>query len=241
MTLSELQRTVVKEAYAAYFKEPSAQQKVHAKEVMQDPTAPATTVLIAARYLLGPTFLSYEPETIWLELDPCNANRDKVMAGIALAMTPSFYWDYRVFAGTVHALNNEAVVPEAVSCCGPEQMAWAVFEAELMFALTDGESTSPVYDPSVEAYIASCLFEEGYVMAPVGLGFAGEELKTLLRSNAPLLQKETEAAWAALPKEKLEQKTFEDSPLGAQLEKLAAAWTYVAEKTHRLQSELMGF
>lgn len=229
---------VVKEAYAACFKTPTQKQKDHAKTVMQDCSASATSVFIAAMYLLGPTFITYEPETIWLELDPCHSNRDKLMAAIALAMTPSFYWDYRVFAGTVHALNNESVVPEAVSTCGAEQMAWAAFEAELLYALTDGESSRPEYDPSVEAYVATCLFDEGYVVPPTGLGFAATELKSHLKENAPLLEKETSTAWAALPKEKLEQKKFEDSALGAQLEKLAAAWTYVAEKTHKLQAEL---
>lgn len=238
MTLSELQRTLVKEAYAAYFRSPTNAQKAYAKEVMQDCAAPATVVLIAARHLLGPTFLSYEPETLWLELDPCPSNRDKLMAGIALAMTPSFYWDYRVFGATTHALNDEMVSPEEVPMCTPEQMAWAAFEAELLFALTDGESTRPEYDPSVEAYVAMSLFYEGLVVPPVGLGFAAEELTAKVVPDALTLQKETEAAWAALPKEKLEQKKFEDSALGAQLGKLATSWSYVESKTKDLRSRL---
>lgn len=238
MTLSDLQRTLVKEAYAAYFREPTNAQKAYAKEVMQDCTAPATAVLIAARHLLGPTFLTYEPETLWLELDPCLSNRDKLMAGIALAMTPSFYWDYRVFGATTHALNDEMVSPEEVPMCGPEQMAWAAFEAELLFALTDGDSTRPEYDPSVEAYVAMSLFYEGLVTPPVGLGFATTELTAKVVPDALTLQKETETAWAALPKEKLEQKSFEDSALGAQLMKLSISWCYVAAKAKDLRSRL---
>lgn len=238
MTLSELQRTVVKEAYAAFFKVPSNVQRDRAKSVMEDCEASATAVMVAARYALGPAFIAYEPETLWLELDPCHTNRDKLMAGIALAMTPSFYWDYRVFGATTHALNNERVAPETVPKCGPDQMAWATFEAELLFALTDGESTKPEYDASVEAYVASCLFDEGFVIPPAGLGFAEEELTGMLQMRSLTLQKETKAAWAALPKEKLEQKKFEDSALGAQLMKLAQVWTYVEAKTNSLRTEL---
>jgi hypothetical protein len=239
MTLSELQRTLVKEAYAAYFRQPTNAQKAYAKEVMKDCAAPATAVLIAARHLLGPTFLSYEPETLWLELDPCSNNRDKLMAGIALAMTPSFYWDYRVFGATTHALNDEMVSPEEVPMCSPEQMAWAAFEAELLFALTDGESTRPEYDPTVEAYVAMSLFYEGLVIPPAGLGFAAAELTAKVVPDALNLQKETETAWAALPKESLEQKKFEDSALGAQLMKLATSWCYVAAKAKDLRERLL--
>ena len=238
MTLSELQRTLVKEAYAAYFRSPTNAQKAHAKEVMQDCDAPATAVFIAAKHLLGPTFITYEPETLWLELDPCHSNRDKLMGAIALAMTPSFYWDYRVFGATTHAFTNEMVSPESVPKCDAGQMAWAAFEAELLFAITDGESTRPEYDESVEAYVAVSLFDEGFVTTPSGLGFAAAELTSKVSPDALNLKKETEDAWAALPKEKLEQRTFENNALGAQLSKLATSWVYVAEKTNQLRAEL---
>jgi hypothetical protein len=238
MTLSDLQRTVVKEAYAAYFKAPSNAQKAHAKTVMQDPQATATSVLIAAHYLLGPTFLAYEPETLWLELDPCLANRDKLMAAIALAMTPSFYWDYRVFGATAHAFTNEMVIPESVPKCDAGQMAWACFEAELIYALTDTGNSVPEFDPCIEAYVAVSLWDEGFATTPSGLGFANEELQAKVSKEALTLKDETEKAWAALHKEKLEHHRFEDSPLGAQLAKLATSWVHVAGKTSQLRSQI---
>lgn len=238
MTLSDLQRLAVKEAYAAYFRSPTNAQKQRAKELMQDPEAPATAVFIAARHLLGPTFVTYEPETLWLELDPCPINRDKLMAAIALAMTPSFYWDYRVFGATAHAFSNEAVAPAEVPKCDGGQMAWAAFEAELLFALSDGESTRPEFDESIEAYVAVSLFDEGFVTTPSGLGFALEELKAKLGTEHCELGKTVEHDWAALPKDALEQKKFEDSPVGAQLQRLATSWIYVGGKTKQLREEL---
>jgi hypothetical protein len=238
MTLSDMQRSLVKEAYAAFFRDPTSAQRQRAKEVLLDPEAPATAVFISARHLLGPTFISYEPDTLWQELELADANRDKLMAAIALAMTPSFYWDYRVFGATVHALSNDPVRPEEVPHCDAGPMAWAAFEAELLFALSDGESTRPEFDEPVEAYIAVALFDEGFVLPPSGLQFAAAELKAKLPKDSALLLGETEKAWADLPKEKLEQKKFEATPLGAQLDKLATSWIYVAEKTKRLRSEL---
>ena len=240
MTLSEQQRSLVKEAYAAYFRTPTNAQKQKAKEVMDSCDSTATAVFIAARHLLGPTFLSYEPETLWLELDPCSTNRDKLMAAIALAMTPSFYWDYRVFGATVHAFSSEMVVADAVPKCDAGEMAWASFEAELLYALSDGESTRPEFDDCVQAYIAVSLFEEGFVTPPSGLNFASDELASKISADALNLKKETEDAWAALPKEKLEQKSFEDNALGAQLSKLATSWIYVSQKTKQLRAELSG-
>lgn len=239
MTLSELQRVLVRDAYAAYFRTPTAKQRQAAKEVMKDCEAPATAVLIAARHLLGPTFLSYEPETLWLELeDPCPANRDKLMAAIALAMTPSFYWDYRVFGATTHALNNELVSPETVPHCTPAQMAWAVFEAELLYALTDGESSSPEFDDCVTAYIATFLSEEGLVIPPSGLSFCSDVLKQRLSGEALKLHDETLKAWDALPKDKLDVSAFKDNALGAQLHKLTDVWIYVTSRAKSLRAGL---
>lgn len=238
MTLSDLQRLTVKEAYAAYFKEPTQAQKAYAKEVMQDCEAPATAVFVAARHLLGPNFISYEPETLWMELDPCLANRDKLMAAIALAMTPSLYWDYRVLGATAHAFTNEVVTPEVIPHCTAAQLAWTAFEAELLFALSDGESTRPEFDDCVQAYIAVCLFEEGFAVPPVGLGFTADELEQKISADSQNLRKETALAWAALPKEKLEHHKFDDSPLGAQLSKLATTWLFVEAKTKQLRVAL---
>lgn len=238
MTLSDLQRIVVKEAYAAYFKAPTNANKAQAKLVMQDCEATATSVLIAAHYLLGPTFLAYEPETLWLELDPCPANRDKLMAAIALAMTPSFYWDYRVFGATVHAFTNEMVIPESVPKCDAGQMSWACFEAELIYALTDTGNSVPEFDPCIEAYVGVALWDSGFAAPPAGLGFAKEELTSRINKHALILKDEVEKAWAALHKEKLEHHRFEDSPLGAQLAKLATSWVYVEEKTKLLRAQL---
>lgn len=239
--LAQQQRLAVKEAYAAFFKESTQASKAHAKSVIADPESAATALFIAAKHLLGAGFVTYEPDTLWLELDPPTPNRDKLMAGIALAMTPSFYWDYRVFGATTHAFTDDPVQPTDVPRCTPGAMAWTAFEAELLFALSDGESTVPDHDPCVDAYVATVLFDEGFVLPPVGLGFCVEELKSYLPKEALVLRSEVESAWSAFPKEKIDSSKFEDNPLGAQLRKLAEAWLYVAERTKLLRNQLEKF
>ena len=243
MTLSELQHLAVKEAFAAYYSSSTQLKKDVARSILQDAAAPATAVLVAARQLLGPMFLAYEPETLWLELDPCHSARDKLMAAIALAMTPSFYWDYRVFGATTHALNDEIVLPADVPRCTAEQMVWAAFEAELLLALTESENenTQPVYDDSVKAYVAVTLFTEGRVLPPTGLVFADEELQRLLSPEALVLRKEIKEAWEARPKgTSLETMSRETSPVGIQIQHLAATWAYVEARTERLRASLAG-
>lgn len=240
-TLAETQRALVKEAYAAYFKTPTAATKKLSEQILADCTSSATAVLIAARHLLGPTFTAYEPESIWLQTDTCPLNRDKLMAGIALDVMPSFYWDYRVFAATTHALNDEGVSPDSVPQCTPEQMAWSVFEAELLFALNDDQNTRPDYDQAVQNYMAVCLFDEGYVYPPVGLSDTVDELEKMTGDDWKDLRQKTSKAWAELPKDKLTSTKFEDNALGAQLTRLAGCWVYVTSRAERLREELAKF
>lgn len=237
-SLSDAQRMLVKEAYAAYLKVPTASSKKKAEAILADCNSSGTAVMVAARHLLGPTFTSYEPESIWLQTDMCAINKDKLMAGVALDVMPSFYWDYRVFGATTHALNDEAVNPDYVPLCSSEQMAWAVFEAELIFALNDGEGTRPDYDQSVQNYMAACLFDEGFVVPPVGLGDTADELERMISEDAQLLRQKTSEAWAKLPKDNLSSVKFEDNALGAQLTRLADCWRYVSARTELAREQL---
>lgn len=239
-SLADIQRSLVKEAYAAYLKTPTASSRKRAEAVLADCTASATAVMVAARHLLGPAFVAYEPESLWLQADVCTANRDKLLAGITLAVMPAFYWDYRAFGATTQAINEELVQTSSVPKCRPEQMAWSSFEAELLFALNDEESTRPEYDSAVAAYVAATLYEDGYVLPPVGLGFCAEELDQMLSADAKTLKQKTSKAWAELPKDSLPSK-YEDDALGAQLTRLAGCWKYVASRASFLREQLSGF
>jgi len=149
-----------------------------ARQVLLDPDAPALLLYVAAQSFYGPTMLAYEPDTLWSMLDVPLSNRGKLMAAITLQVFPQFYWDIRIFGQTCLAFTDQAVYTELVPQPSPEQLAAAVFEAQLLFQLdTD---TVPEFDDEVAAYVAACLAHEGLTFTPPLLRFAEEHLERIL-------------------------------------------------------------
>lgn len=180
---------VVNTAYKAYKAAAKKTKAAAAHKALENSATPATTVLIAAIHLLGPIeeFKTWEPETLWLTLgDVAIINRDKLLAAIALDVTPSFYWDYRVMGNTVLAFNNIAVGVRNIPAPTPEQLAWGVWEAELIYALTEtGDVEAPELDDEPAAYTAALLHDAGFAKAPEFLFFAEEKLKELINDVEP--------------------------------------------------------
>jgi hypothetical protein len=205
-----------------------------ARALMQDPAAPATALFVAATRLLGPAFRTFEPETIWLELDAPQENRDKLSAAIALAVMPAFFWDVRVFGTTVLALNDLPVFPSEMPAPLPEQMAWGAIEAELIFALADDEGTEPNYGDEVTAYVAALLLHAGLVVCPEPLEFAADDLQRLLPGEG----RDTAAKVLALPPTISERGTLppeESSPFYVQRWRLAEVHRYVHGRLESLK------
>lgn len=149
-----------------------------ARAVLLDDTAPAFLLYAAARVFYGPTVASYEPESLWIQLDVPEHNRDKLMAALTLQVNPQFYWDIRVFGHTCLAFNGHAAHTELTPKPTPEQLATAIFEAQLLFQI-DTE-TVPEFDDEVAAYVAACLAHEGLAYAPPIMSFAEEHLERIL-------------------------------------------------------------
>jgi len=229
--------TAVKAAHAAYTRNPTGDSKKKSREIVQDCEASATLVTIATRHLLGPTFSVWEPETIWLELDPCLSNRDKLMASITLASTTAFYTDFRAFAAVIQACNGEAVTSDALPHCTPEQLAWGRFEAELLFSLHDQEDVDPHFDAAPAGFTAACLLNAGMVVTPPGLEFAEGALKDLLTDEAKELRKKV------LKQEPSAEKTSEEinSALDVQVQRLKDIAAYLDAKADSLIAALNSF
>ena len=155
------------------------------RSVLKDPESPGLLLFLAARRLLGPEWVDWEPETLWLELPEVTANRDKLQVAQLLATYQAFYWDYRVFANVVAALNNQAVYPETIPELPAAFLSWAVFEAELIFALSEDKATIPEFNDEVEAFIGASLHHAGVVKAPENLEFCASHLKKLQVGNCP--------------------------------------------------------
>jgi hypothetical protein len=234
----KLLEEAVREAHRAY---KGSGAEAHVKAVIKDEDAFATALLIAARRKLGPTFLAYEPETLWQELDPPTMNRDKLSAAIGLAVMPAFYWDVRALGATALAFNNEAVFVNRMPHTTPEQLVWAVLEAELVFALTEDEPAEPFFDVEACAYVAAMLFDAGFVVCPEELKFAQEYLDDMISAEGKELKAKVKAAWKEHPKGEGPEPEFEDPALGVQVANLARVHAYVMHRLQALKKSLAGF
>lgn len=201
------------------------------KKALVNEATPAGVLLVAAKNVLGPGVLTYEPDTIRTELEDREkltvpaVNYDKLLAAITIRDVPAFYFEVLTFQNTVLAFNHEYLDPEVVVECSPAQISWGVYEAELILQ-EDGQSI-PSFDNEPTIYTATVLHRAGFVAAPTLLAFAQAELDKL--NSKELNVKDVRAAWDKLNKSTLASHTFEETPLGIQLAKLAAVELYVRE------------
>lgn len=217
-----------------------------ALEILKHPNgACAVTLLMALRALYSEKVLFWEPETIWLSLERDYAidlsleERDKIMAAITLVRYPAFFWDNLVFQRTVKALCGVHVNPETLQECSPEEMAWSVYEAELLRGLDpDKLEARPLIDTDVQQYIAVCLLRAGFVYPPRGLEGVAENLTRMLPTENRGKSQEVKDSWTHLDKRNLPHRHYGEDFLGVQLAQLAGCHLYVTERAQRMAEEI---
>jgi len=212
-----------------------AQVKI-ATSLLLDETVPASTLLVTLKNLLGDCW-GWEPESIWLELGNRNiqvpaSNQAKILAGITLYFTPSFYWDAGVFEKTALAFDGHAPNPDILEEASSAELAWAVREAARIVAAHGDEPHSFMHEPA--AYAAVVMHREGLVLAPEELAFAQDLLDGLNHAGAKTLKEETQKAWPAIDKTSIAGHAFPETPHGVQLARLAAIELYLQEQQSRL-------
>lgn len=214
--------------------------KKRAKTILADEDATATAVFLAVHQLIGNEFLAWEPESIWLELqdkdaDPSLENRDKLMAVMTIMLGDAFHWDALVFENTVESFNNIPSAPDAIQEASPGEIAWGVFEAELL-AQHAGYTGKYDYEPA--RYTALSMYRDGMAVAPELLTFAQEELDGFNNNEATDLKASTMSRWNETDKTKLESLELKESPGDIQMARLAAIHLYVGKRAQRLQNEI---
>ncbi len=210
-----------------------------ARRLLTTSTTSAVALLAALKALLGDC-TTWEPESVWLELaqrgiDPPEACRSKIQAGITLLFVPSFYWDGVVFEKTALSFDGGYINPDALEEASTAQLAWAVREASWILSQHDREACEFEHEPA--AYAGIVAHREGLVEMPSLLSFGQQELN---RQNASgSLQKEVKEAWATLKKSPtMETMEFKETPLDVQLARLVAVELHVREREKRAASEL---
>lgn len=210
-----------------------------------DDSRSASAIYTAARAVYGLDMLSWEPETLWLTMqqdgiDLSLANRDKLMAAIALITTPQFYWDHLVFENTVHAFSGTVSNPDVIQECHPVDIAWAVYEADIIRGMDpEEEKGEDEFDEDVQQYIAVCLYRTGFVAAPDNLSFVNDNLANLQPAEAKYLRQEVVDAWKDLDKGALHKTEFAESPLGVNLARLAGVYLFVHDHAKAMAQDFL--
>jgi hypothetical protein len=213
------------------------------RQVLEDEDSSATGCFLAVREACGAMCRAWEPESIWLtferrKIDIPPINRDKILAAHTLTMVPAFWWEVNCFQNTVMAFNNVLSNPEALQEATPGQLAWGVFEAEMIYSYSDFEET-PAFDREPMLYTGACLHRAGYVLAPDLLKFAQDALDHFNEGKTRLKKGDVQDAWRKLQGKNLAKRTWkEDSPLDVQLARLASVNLYIEEQAKRYQTDL---
>lgn len=208
------------------------------KDLLRDPSASAVALMAAAKTQLG-DFLAWEPESIWLELEHQGVdlpveNRAKIMAGVALRLMPTFYWDGIVFEKTALAFDGVAPNPDILEEASPARLAWAVVEAAWIIRAAKDATWEWGHEP--RAYAGVVLARAGFVLAPEQLSFAQNALDRERPSTH--LFDEVKQRWAGVDKTGLEKLTLHETPVDVQIARLAAVELHVRDRRARAERDL---
>jgi len=215
-----------------------------AKQALLDEHSAAVVLARAARNALGPAYVEWEPESVWVELDRQGVdvpetNRAKLMVATSLALVPSFYWDGLVFEKAAIAMDDRVPNPDALEDASPAQLAWAVVDAG--WVLKDLDERVPEWQHEPRGYAGVSLLRAGFVLAPHELSFA-QEMLDRTRHHTHLLDEVSEK-WALLQKLStgdLADLELEETPLDVQIARLVAVELHVRERRAAAEVRLAG-
>jgi len=138
--------------------------------VLLDRKTPATALVIIVADRLGFDAFQWDPETIMMEvaeafgaeLPPANFN--KLMAGIELVNSDTFYRNLDDFIRLCNALYNGTVTAETFDPADAGEIAWGITEA-LMLWPPDPDDENP-FDDKILGYIGKTVADEGIMSPP---------------------------------------------------------------------------
>jgi len=216
----------------SFFQGKDSFPKEKAVSILKDVNCSATDVLLSSFSLIGNQFLSWEPESIWKELEDKGVelpleNRDKLQACLTCIKGDSFFWDALGFEKIISAFNSIPISSDTIQEMTPAQIAWGVLEATVIsnFAGNDHDFD---YEPA--KYTAVSLHRAGFVLAPSLLVFAQYDLDGLNRDNDKELKQEVIKKWGQLDKSALEKVELGEDPTDIQVARLVAVDLYLSTR-----------
>lgn len=192
----------------------------------------------ATEMVLG-DYVAWEPESIWEELgrqgiDVPIENHAKVMAGVALLLVPSFYWDAIVYEKTAIAFSGHVPSPDILEEASPAQLAWAVVEAGMILKTARAATWEFGHEP--RAYTGVVLARAGFALVPDALHFAQKALDR--ERPADDFRDVVAAKWRQVDKTRLHTLSLGETREDVQVARLAAIELHVRERTTTAEREL---
>lgn len=157
------------------------------RALLLDPNTFATTMIVALTDFYGTEFLNWAPETIRIETEEDYAfewhqtNYDRLMAGIALVTSNSFYKSLPDFIELSNILSGAPAHPGVFEPADPAECAWGVTEALLLAPPDEDEP----FNEEIRAYIGKVCEMEGIITLPdiLRIGIRDPNLKVRIHND----------------------------------------------------------
>ncbi len=149
-------------------KKPSAKPSI--RDAIINPDSFATTLVICMIDTYGTEFLSWSPQTIRMESEDDfgvewpQANFDRLMAGMALLTTDSFYNSLPDFIDICNILSGAPATPGVFDPADAAECAWGIAEAILL--CPPEEEEGDIFSDEIRAYIGKITEMEGMILPP---------------------------------------------------------------------------
>ena len=145
------------------------------RNLLQDDDTYMTTLIVICSDLYGYEFMEWSPETIKLQLyddmqvEVPSVNLSKIMAGIAVLTTDSFYRNLPRFIQLCNVIADQDYNPFVFDPADSFEMAWAITEVLL---LDPPEDPSNAFTDEIRSYMGFVVQQEGIVNPPDVLAIA---------------------------------------------------------------------
>ena len=131
----------------------------------------------------GDEVLDWEWEALWKSIHDRgiklnDLGKVKIQSYLATSMNPIAVWEVNTFENIVLASNNVYPIPEITQDATPFELGWGLLElADYLYTQEIVLKHQKIkLGDDILCYIAACLKENGWLIAPRPLDFAQEEL-----------------------------------------------------------------
>jgi hypothetical protein len=208
------------------------------RAILTDPDVCPSVAWAALRKAHGEDVDLWEPDAVRLTLDrrgiePTDALMAKLLGAQTVRTTNVVAFDHDALFAFALACDGVPAAGDAFHHPTVEQLCWAIHEIDRLAArpMSDDEGFDP---DEIDPAVAVVLLDEGFVLPPVELAFCRDVLDAISHAD-PVFRGEVAHAWA--PHEHADPAALHrkladlsESPLHVQLQRLADAKRYVADK-----------